>query len=84
MHKRSIAIGFGCAVLLATGCATSGTVETLEERVGALEQRVDETERRAAAAQAAETAAAEARNAAAQASDSTRRADAMFSKSVNK
>ena len=29
MHKRSMASVFGCAVLLTTGCATSGTVDKL-------------------------------------------------------
>jgi methyl-accepting chemotaxis protein len=81
MRKRPITSACVCALLLATGCATSGSVEKLEERVGALEQRVSDAERKASAAQeAADRASADARNAA----DSMRRADAMFQKSVTK
>jgi len=81
MRKRSITTAGVCALMLATGCATSGTVEKLEDRVGALEQRVDDAERKASAAQeAAERASADARNA----SESMKRADAMFQKSVTK
>src|SRR5262245_18699063 len=78
------------ALLLAagTGCATSGDLEKLENRVTALEGRVDklgDVERRAAAAEAAANkAAADAAAAAQRADDANRRAEAMFKKSVSK
>jgi outer membrane murein-binding lipoprotein Lpp len=81
MRMQSIAIAVSCAALLATGCATSGKVDKLEDRVGTLEQRLGDVERKAAAAQSsAEQAAADARIAA----QNTERSEAMFKKTVQK
>ena len=88
MRTRWMACMGAMALLLATGCATSGSVEKLENRVSALEGRVDklgDVERRAAAAEAAaQKAAADAAAAAQRADDANRRAEAMFKKSVSK
>jgi PBP1b-binding outer membrane lipoprotein LpoB len=81
MRKQSIAIAASCVALMATGCATSGSVEKMEERVGSLEQRMGDIERRAAAAEdSAQRAAADARLAA----ENTQRSEAMFNKTVQK
>jgi len=88
MRTRWMACMGATALLLATGCATSGDVEKLGNRVSALEGRVDklgDVERRAAAAEAAaQKAAADAAAAAQRADDANRRAEAMFKKSVSK
>jgi hypothetical protein len=82
MRRQSIAIAVAsCVALIATGCATSGQVDKMEERIGSLEQRLGDVERRASAAQSsAEQAAADARLAA----QNTERSEAMFKKSVTK
>ena len=81
MRSQSIAIVAASCVALATGCATSGQVEKMEERIGSLEQRLGDVERRASAAESsAERAAADARLAA----QNTERSEAMFKKSVTK
>lgn len=88
MRTRWMACMGAAALLLATGCATSGDVEKLGNRVSALEGRVDklgDAERRAAGAEAAaQKAAADAAAAAQRADDATRRSEAMFKKSVSK
>jgi outer membrane murein-binding lipoprotein Lpp len=92
MRKASMGAVGACALLLATGCATSGRVEklegrvdALEGRVGQLEKRFDDVEKRAAAAEStAQRAAQDAQAAAQRADDAARRADAMFKKSVTK
>jgi outer membrane murein-binding lipoprotein Lpp len=81
MRMQSIGAVGACALLLATGCATSGKVEKLEARVGNLEARLGDVEHKAAAAESsAERAAADARLAA----QNTERSEAMFKKSVTK
>jgi outer membrane murein-binding lipoprotein Lpp len=81
MRRQSIVIAGGFAVLLATGCATSGQVDKLNDRVSALEQRLGDAERRASAAESsAQQAATDARTA----QQNADRADAMFKKSVQK
>lgn len=92
MRKSGLGAVGACALLFATGCATSGRVDeiegrvqNLESRVDALDQRFSDVESRAQAAEsAAQRAAEEARNAAQRADDAARRADAMFKKSVSK
>ena len=88
MRTRWTALMGAGALMLAMGCATSGDVEKLDNRVTALEGRVDklgDAERRAAAAEAAANkAAADAAAAAQRADDANRRADQMFKKSVSK
>jgi outer membrane murein-binding lipoprotein Lpp len=92
MRTKSIGTGTAFLFLLATGCATTGDLESaesrlaeLEGRVGQLEQQFDGVEARAnAAEQAAERAVGEASSAAQRADDAARRADAMFQKSVSK
>jgi uncharacterized protein YeaO (DUF488 family) len=85
MRPRSIAAAAGCTLLLATGCATSGDMEKLEQRVDGLEQRFADVERRAASAEStAQRAAADARAAAQNADTAGQRADAMFKKTVEK
>ncbi len=98
MHKI---IGFlACLPLLASvGCATSGDMEALTERVASLESRhaadsdrIAELEQRFGsvestaerAAQSAADAEAGARAAEESANDAARKADAIFKKSVSK
>ncbi len=78
MQNQSIAVVGACLTLLATGCATSGSVDKLDDRIGNLEQRLGDIERRAAAAESA------AQQAAADARQNTERSEAMFKKSVTK
>lgn len=81
MRKLTIGTVSACTLLLGTGCATSGEVDKLADRVSQLEQRFGDVERRAAAAEAtAQRASADARTAA----DNADRADAMFKKTVTK
>lgn len=81
MRKPTIGAVCACTLLLATGCATSGEFDKLEDRVSQLESRFGDVERRAAAAEAtAQRASADARTAA----DNADRADAMFKKTVTK
>jgi outer membrane murein-binding lipoprotein Lpp len=80
MRKQLICAVAAC-LLLATGCATSGEFDKLENRVSDLEQRFGDVERRAAAAEATAQRAAMDAQSAAQSAD---RADAMFKKTVTK
>jgi outer membrane murein-binding lipoprotein Lpp len=81
MRKQLIGAVALCALLPLTGCATSGEVEKLDNRVSALEQRFGDVERRAAAAEATAQRASADAQAAAQNAD---RSEAMFKKSVTK
>jgi hypothetical protein len=81
MRMQSIGAVGACLALFATGCATSGDMKKLDQRIGNLEQRLGDVERRASAAESsAERAAADARMAA----QNTERSEAMFKKSVTK
>jgi hypothetical protein len=81
MRMKSIGVVGACVALFATGCATSGDIKKVDDRIGNLEQRMGDIERRAAAAEnSAERAAADARMAA----QNTERSEAMFKKSVTK
>ena len=81
VQKGMIGMLAACAMLFATGCATSGHVDKLEARVDSLEKRFGDVERRAEAAESTAQRAAMDAQSAAQNAD---RADAMFKKSVTK
>ena len=86
---------FLLTLMLAVGCASSGDLTTLTDRVSQLETRAQADAERIAqlesgfvevrtAADRAAAAEAQAQAAASRADDAARRADAMFKKSVSK
>lgn len=89
---RAASAAAGLLLAVTTGCATTGDVDRLEQRLDAVEGRLTAVEAKASAAeqsasaaqQAADRAARDAAEAAQRADDAARRAEAIFNKSVSK